>query len=84
MNRMYKGMFDFNLYKGEIMNYFKHRKKCNTCGPCGPKIRFTEILGIMIAIIGAIIIVQILPLKMWLFLLGILFVILGSTLIRLF
>jgi uncharacterized protein (DUF983 family) len=62
------------------MNYFKHRKKCN---PCGPKIKFTEIIGIMIAVIGAIIIVQILPLKIWLFVLGILLVILGSTLFRL-
>lgn len=63
------------------MNYFKRRNKCN---PCGPKIKFTEIIGIMIAVIGAIIIVQILPIKMWLFILGILLVILGSTLFRLF
>lgn len=63
------------------MNYFKHRKKCN---PCGPKIKFTEIIGIMIAVIGAIIIVQILPIKMWMFVLGLLLVILGSTLFRLF
>ncbi len=62
------------------MNYFKHRKKCN---PCGPKIKFTEIIGLMIAVIGAIIIVQILPLKIWLFILGILLVVLGSTLFRL-
>jgi hypothetical protein len=62
------------------MNYFKHRKKCN---PCGPKIKFTEILGIMIAVIGAIIIVQILPIRIWMFILGILLIILGSTLFRL-
>lgn len=63
------------------MNYFKNRKKCN---PCGPKIKFTEILGIMIAVIGALIIVQILPIKMWLFVLGTLLIVLGCTLFRLF
>lgn len=63
------------------MNYFKHRKKC--CNPIAPKIKFTEIIGIMIAVIGAIIIVQILPIKIWLFILGILLVVLGSTLFRL-
>ncbi|HAQ41017.1 MAG TPA: hypothetical protein DCM73_09415 [Clostridiales bacterium] len=63
------------------MNYFKHRKK--GCNPICPKIKFTEIIGIMIAVIGAIIIVQILPLKIWMFILGILLVVLGSTLFRL-
>lgn len=62
------------------MNYFKHKKKCN---PNVPKIKFTEIAGIMLAVIGAIIIVQILPLKIWLFVLGLLLVVLGSTLFRL-
>jgi hypothetical protein len=62
------------------MNHFKHKKKC---GPSTPKIKFTEVVGIMLAVIGAIIIVQILPLKIWLFVLGILLVVLGSTLFRL-
>jgi hypothetical protein len=62
------------------MNYFKHKKKC--C-PSNNKFKFTEILGLMIAIIGAIIVVQILPIKIWMFILGILLVILGSTLFRL-
>jgi len=62
------------------MNHFKHKKKCS---PNAPKIKFTEIVGIMLAVIGAIIIVQILPLKIWLFVLGILLVVLGSTLFRL-
>ncbi|WP_326909258.1 hypothetical protein [Sedimentibacter sp. MB31-C6] len=59
---------------------FKRKKKCN---PIGRKIKFTEILGIMIAVIGAIIVVQILPVKIWLFILGVLLVVLGSTLFRL-
>lgn len=62
------------------MNRFKHKKKCS---PSTPKIKFTEVVGIMLAVIGAIIIVQILPLKIWLFVLGILLVVLGSTLFRL-
>ncbi|MEL7646951.1 MAG: hypothetical protein AAGU76_02600 [Sedimentibacter sp.] len=62
------------------MNYFKHKNKgCSA----GKKIKFTEILGIMIAVIGAIIVVQILPVKIWLFVLGLLLIILGSTLFRL-
>jgi len=62
------------------MNYFKQKKKC--C-PSNNRIKFTEILGLMIAIIGAIIIVQILPIKIWMFVLGVLLVILGITLFRL-
>jgi hypothetical protein len=62
---------------------FKHRPRCNPCNPFYKKIKFTEIIGIMIAIIGAIIVVQILPVRIWLFVLGILLVILGSTLFRL-
>jgi len=62
------------------MNYFKQKKKC---GPSNNKIKFTEILGLMIAVIGAIIIVQILPIKIWMFILGVLLVILGITLFRL-
>lgn len=62
------------------MNYFRNKKKC---GPVGKKLKFTEILGIMIALIGAIIIVQILPIKIWLLILGVLLIILGSTLFRL-
>ena len=69
-------------FKGEIMNYFKHKKKCNPTNK--PSFfKFTEILGLMIAIIGAIIIVQMLPVKVWLFILGILLIILGSALFRL-
>ncbi len=64
------------------MNYFKRKKK--NCNPNVPKIKFTEIIGLMIAVIGALIIVQILPIKMWLFLLGILLIVLGGTLFRLF
>ncbi len=63
------------------MNFFRQRRKCN---PCAPRIKFTEIIGIMIAVIGAIIIVQILPIRMWLFVLGALLVVLGCTLFRLF
>lgn len=62
------------------MNCFKHKKKCS---PVGKKLKFTEILGIMIALIGAIIIVQILPVKIWLLILGLLLIILGSTLFKL-
>ncbi len=62
------------------MNYFNPKKKC--C--CNKKFKFTEILGLMIAVIGAIIIVQILPIKIWLFVLGTLFVVLGCTLFKLF
>ena len=47
------------------------------------RFKFTEVIGLMIAVIGAIIIVQILPLRIWLFLLGILFIILGCTLVKL-
>lgn len=62
------------------MNYFKRKNKC--CPP-NRKFKFTEILGLMIAVIGAIIVVQILPVKIWLFILGILLIILGSTLFKL-
>ena len=62
------------------MNYFKNRKKCNQQNK---GLRFTEILGLLIAIIGAIIIVQILPIKIWMFILGLLLLILGITLFRL-
>ncbi|HHZ02859.1 MAG TPA: hypothetical protein GX396_08000 [Tissierellia bacterium] len=61
------------------MNYFKRKNKCAPT----KLVKFTEILGIMIAILGAIIIVQILPIRIWLFILGILLIILGSTLFRL-
>jgi len=64
------------------MNYFKHKKKCSPANkPSFFKV--TEILGLMIATIGAIIIVQMLPVKVWLFVLGILLIILGCTLFRL-
>ncbi|MDW5299060.1 MAG: hypothetical protein SA378_02820 [Sedimentibacter sp.] len=62
------------------MNYFKHKNKCN---PINKHFKFTEILGIMLAVIGAIIVVQILPVKIWMFILGMLLIILGSTLFRL-
>ncbi|NLJ58610.1 MAG: hypothetical protein GX339_07185 [Tissierellia bacterium] len=62
------------------MNYFKRKNKCS---PSHKIFKFTEILGIMIAIIGAIIIVQILPIRIWLFILGLLLIILGGTLFRL-
>jgi fucose permease len=64
------------------MNYFKHKKKCNPTNK-PPFFKFTEILGLLIAIIGAIIIVQILPVKIWMFILGMLLIILGITLFRL-
>ena len=63
------------------MNYFKQKKKC---APNNKIFKFTEILGLMIAIIGAIIVVQILPIKIWMFVLGILLIILGGTLFKLF
>ncbi len=63
------------------MNYFKHKKKC--APNKSPSFKFTEILGLMIAIIGAIIVVQILPVKIWMFVLGVLLIILGITLFRL-
>lgn len=63
------------------MNFFKHKKKC--APSCGGTIKFTEILGAMLAIIGAIIIVQLLPIRIWMFILGLLLIILGCTLIRL-
>ncbi|MDF2676078.1 MAG: hypothetical protein K0Q97_368 [Bacillota bacterium] len=61
------------------MNFFKKNRQCKSSTP----IKFTEILGLMIAVIGALIIIQILPIKIWLFVLGILLVILGCTLFRL-
>lgn len=61
------------------MNFFKKNKCCKGNNP----IKFTEILGLMIAVIGALIIIQILPIKIWLFVLGILLVILGCTLFKL-
>jgi hypothetical protein len=64
------------------MNYFKHKKKCSS-GSKPTFFKFTEILGLMIATLGAIIVVQILPVKIWLFILGILLIILGITLFRL-
>jgi fucose permease len=62
------------------MNYFKHKKKCT---PANKTFKFTEILGLLIAIIGAIIVVQILPIKIWMFILGMLLIILGLTLFKL-
>ena len=62
------------------MNYFKHKKKC---APVNKTFKFTEILGLLIAIIGAIIIVQILPIKIWMFILGMLLIVLGLTLFKL-
>jgi len=62
------------------MNYFKRKNKCN---PINKHFKFTEILGIMLAVIGAIIVVQILPVKIWMFILGMLLIILGTTLFRL-
>ncbi len=62
------------------MNYFKHKKKCV---PSNKTFKFTEILGLLIAIIGAIIIVQILPIKIWMFILGMLLIVLGLTLFKL-
>ncbi|HRC81443.1 MAG TPA: hypothetical protein PLF27_08665 [Sedimentibacter sp.] len=64
------------------MNYFKHKKKCSSRSK-PTFFKFTEILGLMIATLGAIIVVQILPVKIWLFILGILLIILGITLFRL-
>lgn len=58
------------------MGFFPFKRGC-CC-------RFTSIIGLMIAVIGAIIIVQILPLRIWLFLLGALLIILGCTLVKLF
>lgn len=60
------------------MGFFGYKKGC-CC-----RFRFTSICGIMIAIIGAIIVVQILPLRIWLFLLGILLIVLGCVLVKLF
>lgn len=62
------------------MNFFNQKRGCN----CNRRFRFTEILGLMIAVIGAIIIVQILPIKIWLLVLGVLLVVLGCTLFKLF
>lgn len=64
------------------MNYFRRKKK--NCVPCGPKIKFTEVVGLMIAVIGALIIVQVLPIKIWLLVFGSLLIVLGCTLFRLF
>lgn len=61
------------------MNFFNSKKRCNT----NRSFRFTEIMGLMIAVIGAIIIVQILPIRIWLFILGLLLVVLGCTLFKL-
>ncbi len=60
------------------MGFFGFKRGC-----CGFRFRFTEIMGLMIAVIGAIIVVQILPLRIWLFILGILLIILGCTLVKL-
>lgn len=61
------------------MNYFNSKKRCNN----NKRFKYTEIIGMMIAIIGAIIIVQILPIKIWLLILGVLLVVLGCTLFKL-
>ncbi len=63
------------------MGFFGGNKRC---GGGFQRIKFTEIVGLLIAIIGAIIIVQILPIRIWLFILGLLLVILGCTLFKLF
>lgn len=81
-----KAAFCIN-FKGDIMlnNFLKFKRKgCVPCNPFFKKFKFTEIIGFMIAIIGAIIIVQILPIKIWMFILGVLLVILGATLFKLF
>lgn len=62
------------------MNYFNSKKRC--CNN-NKRFKYTEIIGMMIAIIGAIIIVQILPIKIWLLILGILLVVMGCTLFKL-
>ena len=59
------------------MGFFGSKRGC-------PRFRFTEVVGLMIAVIGAIIVVQILPLRIWLFILGTLLIILGCTLVKLF
>lgn len=59
------------------MGFFGFRRGCFG-------FRFTEIIGLMLAVIGAIIVVQILPLRIWLFILGSLLICLGCTLSRLF
>lgn len=43
-----------------------------------------KILGIIIAVLGVIIIVQVIPVKAWIFALGILFICLGWFLFRIF
>lgn len=58
------------------MGFFGFKRGC-------PKFRFTEVIGLMIAVIGAIIVVQILPMRIWLFILGLLLIILGCTLVKL-
>ncbi len=66
--------------KGVAMGFFGFKR----CGGGCQKIKFTEVVGLIIAIIGAIIVVQVLPLRIWLFILGFLFIILGCTLFKLF
>lgn len=62
------------------MGFFGFKRGGSGC----QKFKFTEIVGLIIAIIGAIIVVQVLPLRIWLFILGFLFIILGCTLFKLF
>lgn len=45
---------------------------------------FKKVLGIILAIIGGIIIIQVVPLTVWIFLLGVLLVALGWTLYKIF
>lgn len=43
-----------------------------------------KILGIVLAILGVIIIIQVIPIKAWIFALGLLFICLGWFLFRIF
>ncbi|EOD01325.1 hypothetical protein [Caldisalinibacter kiritimatiensis] len=43
---------------------------------------YKQILGIILAVIGVVIIIQVVPLTFWIFLLGVLLLILGWTLYR--
>ncbi|MTI69946.1 MAG: hypothetical protein FH751_06825 [Firmicutes bacterium] len=48
------------------------------------KSKLKKVIGIVLAVIGTIIIIQVVPFKFWLLLLGILLVLLGWTFYRMF
>ena len=57
------------------MRKFKFRR-------CPFRYNFKKTIGIILAVVGMIIIIQVIPISMWIFLLGILLICLGWVLFR--